>query len=331
MENMENKAVMAEEIQQAAAEVQMVPEEIQQAAAEVAKLIEEQNYPQATRLAIQNTLKVMDGEHGGGFYVQYVMDMGTCYGWLRLTIVYPDGEYKSILLFKNCFKETDLDSGNGVYVDSGKDYGKKLKGGYPKYYPWDGPLANNYVSLTQYENPRMSIPSDAIWKKIVDHYHEIPIVKINHTGTLEQLITELRECATERSQEYGSGFMDDHEKCYISREDFERIAEDNGWAISKVKLEIEMLGLFVRDTNSKGYQKTKKINGEIKRFYVLKKTPLESPATISTKSLNDTKFTTQYKTKDEITIKHLQKSLSEMTAKYNQVVAENNLDKDFEV
>ena len=67
-----------------------------------------------------------------------------------------------------------MDSGTGVYVDSGK----QPKGGYPKYYPWDGLLANNYVNLTEYETPTMSIPSDAIWHRIVDNYQEIPILKI---------------------------------------------------------------------------------------------------------------------------------------------------------
>ena len=296
-----------------AAEVQMVPAEL--------------NYELATQRAIRNALKIMEGEHGGGFYVQYLKDMGTCYGWLNLIIVYPSGEYKSILLFMNCFKETDMDSGNGVYINTGK----KVKTGYRMFNFWEGPdILNNFEELTEYEDPQMRIPSLALWKIIVENLEKVPIVKINHSATLEQLVDELRAYAAEKAQEYGSGFMDDNEKCFIEKEDFNRIVEESGWITSRAKTEIELQGLFVRDTNSKGYQKTKRVKGELKRFYVLRKTSPKNPSATSTQSLNYA-FNPGYRLKSEIEIERLSKELGEMTDKYNKLIAENNLGKDFEV
>lgn len=294
-----------------------------QTTTEATSKVEEQattevTYPDSTKRAIQNTLKVMEGRCGGGFYVKYIMDEGTCYGWLNLVIVYPDGSYKSIILYKNCFKEADTESGNGVYHQSEAER-KAYKKGYPMFNPWDGPAElNNFTSMAMYETPQMPIPAITIWKRIIEHYHLIPIVKVNQTSSLEQLLDELQACAEEKSKEYGQGFMNDNDRFYIATEEFRNIVEANGWVVSQARVQMDMQGLFDKDSGTRGYQKSKRVGGEVKRFYVVKKNP--TPAIVVPRTLPDVKFDRGYKTSTEKNIERLNKENKELVDKYNGLV-----------
>ncbi len=274
------------------------------------------SYPDSTMRAIQNTLKLMDGQYGGGFFIKFIMDVGTCYGWLNLIIVYPDGCCKSIVMFKNCMRETDTESSNGVYQNPNKP----RKNTYKLFNVWDGPdMLNNYDSLTEYETPTMTIPETVIWKKIVENYSKIPIVKINQTSSLEQLLEELCSCAAERAKEYGQGFMDEPDRCYISTEDFREVVEANGWNVSQARTQLDLQGLFDKDTGTRGYQKSKRIGNEVKRFYAIKKRPSSGEGVLP-KSLRDTKYDPGYLTKSEKERKQLQREVRELTDKYNDLL-----------
>lgn len=278
----------------------------------------EVNYPESTLRAIQNSLKLMVGKYGGAFYVKYLMDEGTCYGWLDLIVVYPDGAYKSIILFKNSFRETDTESGNGVYREKTtetKTATKKTK----LFPPWVGPdELNSFVPMMEYETPTMKIPEVTIWKKILENFDAIPITKINQTATLEQLLDELQTCAAERAKEYGQGFMDDTNQYYISSEDFREIIEANGWNVSQARTQMDMMGLFEKDSGTRGYQKSKRVGGEIKRFYVVRKNP--APVTVVPKSLKNTEYSKFYKTEAEEQMDSLRMENRELVDKYNAIL-----------
>jgi len=230
-------------------------------------LSEYESLPPSTKRAIRNTIKIMNGLKGGGFYVKYIMDMGTCYTWLNLIIVYPDGAYKSIILYKNYLKEADIENSNGVYTPSPNT----SKKGYTRIY-WDSDeRLEHYSSLKQYETSQMPIPANVIWKRIFCNSSKIPVVKMNQTATLDQLVAELREWAKEASNRENQGFMDDANRSYIDAEDFRKIVESNGWRVSQARIELDMQGLFEKDSGTKGYQKTKRVGTEIKRFYVIRK------------------------------------------------------------
>lgn len=239
----------------------------------------------SVKRAIRNTLKIMDGKYGGGFYIKYIMDMGTCYSWLNLIIVYPDGNYKSVILYKNYFREADIEGSNGVYTPPKNNGPKKT---YTKVY-WDGnEKLERYTSLEQYEIPQMPIPARGIWQRIYENSSKIPVVKMNQTATLDQLVAELREWAKEASNGENQGFMDDANRSYVDTEEFRKIVENNGWSVSRARLELDMQGLLEKDSNTKGYQKTKRVGTTTRRFYVIRKdTDMED---IPPKSLENTKY-----------------------------------------
>ena len=199
--------------------------------------------------------------------------------------------------------------------------------GYKLFQPWDGPdKLNNYFSLAEYETPTMPIPEVPVWKKIVEHYPLIPIVKINQTASLEHLLDELQAYAAERAKEYGQGFMDDSTRYYISSEDFREIVEVNGWTVSQARTQIDMQDMFDKDSGTHGYQKSKRIGGEIKRFYVIKKTP--SVVTTPPKSLKITKYDPGYQTETQMKIKRLHKDIKTLADKYNNLIEKYKLDEE---
>lgn len=279
------------------------------------ELKEYNSLAEVTKRAISNTLKLMNGKYGGGFYVKYLMDEGTCYGWLNLVVVYPDGTCKSIILYKNWFRETDTEEGNGVYNPPKE---KPIKGG--RYVDWDGdPRADNYVSLAMYETPQMPIPARTIWAMILEYYEKIPIVKISQSSSIEQLVTDLQEWAEAQSNEHDQGFMSDESRFYVTPDDFRKIVEENGWTVSQARTELDMQGLFDKDAKTRGYQKTKRVGNATKRFYVIRKT------TVGTnqipKSLADVTYKTAFKGRLEKEIEYLKADNMDLVKKYNDLAA----------
>lgn len=280
-------------------------------------------YSPLAKLAIQNALMIMAGKYGGGFFIKFIQDEGTSYGWLCFTIVYPDGNYKSIQLYKNYFGETDTESSNGVWKPSSKDNNKGAKG-YTRI-DWDGPPnAENYALLEAYTTPRMPIPAKEIWKKILEHYSEIPIVKISQTANIEQLIAEIEAWAEENAKEYGQGFVNTEKECYITAEAFRDIVEQNGWNFSRARTELDLLGLFVKDNSTRGYQKSKRVGGTVKRFYVIRKDIAK--AVNPPKLLEEVEYNCNYKTEEERRISRLEHERNKYVEKYNELATKTGND-----
>lgn len=233
---------------------------------------------------LTNSIKIMSGKRGGGFYVNYRFDKMNGFGFLQLMLEYPDGDVFAVPLCKNVGKiiETDHER-NGVARAK-----EKL--------PWDASthMRNNpreiipsisdmgyYVekdSLVQYERPDFPIPFDVIWKRIAALWEKIPIEVWCGSftyGEVYQALLEVGENKTEQSQD---------EVCVLlKREEIELVAEEMGYDFLTIRNVFESRHLWKKDRNSLGYQFSKKINGKVERFYALKKMPtLEHKEKINT-------------------------------------------------
>lgn len=250
----------------------------------------------------KDSLKLMDGKYGGGFYVRYLQDDVKKYGWLNLIIVYPDKSYKSILLFKNVFRQTDTET-NGVYIS---DNTKVKKGHYREMFSDH----SDWKLMLQYETPNMPIPSPVIWKLITENYVRIPIIKLHQTAPLEHIYLELWHRAAEYAKNPALQFMDTADRFFVPKSDFEQVSKENGWQVNDVKTELDVLGILIRDKAPGSYQYSKRIQGELVRFYVLRKNLPELPA--KQLELENTAFKDDYKTTHEETIARLEKHVDEL-------------------
>lgn len=291
------------------------------------------NYSPLAKLAIQGSLMIMEGKYGGGFFVKFIQDVGTAYGWLNLIIVYPDGDYKAIQLYKTECKETDTESSNGVSVLNSETVTKgtskkKDAKGYARV-DWKGEDLEGYPNtekvnpLDAYTTPKMPIPTRELWKKILDHYKDIPIVKISQTASIEKLLEDIQVCAEEDAKAYGNGFVNGEKEWYIQASRFREIVENNGWNLSRARTEFDLLGLFVKDNVAHSYQKVKRVGNDLKRFYVIRKTVIESST--PPKMLDDVEFTRNYKTTEERKIATLEWKVKDCIKKYN-ILAEKTGD-----
>lgn len=229
----------------------------------------------SAKFALRNSLKLMDGRYGGAFHVRFVLDDVQKHGWLELLIAYPDDTVKSILLFKNAFRQTDTES-NGIYHAP-----KKAGLRFDEYQDCDLSFTN------QYETPDMLIPSRVLWDRILEHYHEIPITKIHKTSSLETVYLDMAKLAATYAKGVGLAFMDTEECFSVATKDFKSIATRHGWEPSALAVEFDKAGLFIKDRGN-GYQKSKKINGKHLHYYVLRK-DLPCPED-SVKVLEDTEY-----------------------------------------
>lgn len=284
------------------------------------------NYSQLAKLAIQGALMLMAGKFGGGFFVKFIQDEGTAYGWLNLTIVYPDGSYKTIQLYKNYFRETDTESGNGVWgnqhSNSDKKSSKSAKG--YTFVDWDGPnIEKDYDLLEAYTTPRMPIPARDLWKKILENYEDIPIVKIGQTGSVEQVLADVQAWAESNAKEKGNEFLNGDKEWYIPTAAFREIVENNGWNFSRARTEFDTLNLFVKDNSSRSYQKVKRVGDEVKRFYVIRKDLLTQAS--PPKLLGEIEYTTSYKTESERKIARLERQVDDYAKRHN-ILAEKTGD-----
>lgn len=230
--------------------------------------------------ALRNSLKLMDGKYGGGFYVRFVQDNVQKYGWLELLIAYPDDTVKSVLLYKNAFRQTNTDS-SGVYRPTEQE--KRAR----KYDDNDDYIGCDFKFAEDYEAPNMPIPSKVIWDRICVNYDQIPIVKISKTSSLETVYLEMAKLAANCAKRKELAFMDTDECFFVATEDFRTIASRNGWRQKDLKIEFDKTGLFIKDKTG-GYQKSKKVNEKHLHYYVLKK---ELPCDEgSVKTLEDTAY-----------------------------------------
>lgn len=241
------------------------------ATAETTKVVEAMEVMQDVKYATANTLKLMAGKFGGGFYVNYLQDEGSKTGHLNLVIVYPDNQYKRIYLAKNTFKMVDADSDGVETAES--------KGGICTPKLAESLKIGDFRILEKYETPRMPIPSKALWKQIISNYDKIPVVAIGTTDSIDGIYWELFNIASEEGRVDGIRFL-------VTKEEMEEVAADNGMTLSQLRTELDLMGLFIKDKPqvkggkviTSSYQFTKKVDGVNVRFYAikLKLAPVES-------------------------------------------------------
>ena len=270
--------------------------------------------------AVAGSLKLMDGKFGGGFYIRYLQDSVRKVGWLEMIIVYPDKGFKRVRLFKNSLGVAALDS-DGILRT-------KDKRGVISILEPDGRYFD-HTALYQYETPTMPIPTGTLWEKVKEHYHLIPIVQVHLRATLEDIYEDMMDCARERAKVAGNGFMDGQDRVFISKTDFEEICKEGGWNIQDARVELDTLGMFVRDKNSKGYQFSKRVNGERYHFYVIRKNLPTIDGDVT--ALSDLSFRTAYQTADQREIARLKKNYSELEAQLEKLEEEGKFKDDLPI
>lgn len=225
-----------------------------------------------------NSLKIMNGKFGGGFYVKYLQDEGSKTGFLQLIIEYPDKQCKAVLLCKNVFKETDYESEGIGTIEKGSGENITTLTPLRSTSLKDG----DYRMLEKYETPQMPIPAQAIWKQIVDNYSKIPVITICKTEDIEGIYWRLYQIAHDITMGYNpdtDAIRENEIRFLVTKQEMEEVALENGYTLSQLRTEFNLMGLLVKDKGStsengkryNSYQLTKKINGTTQRFYALKK------------------------------------------------------------
>lgn len=271
------------------------------------------------KTAIKGSLKIMDGRYGGGFFARYIINTGNMYSWLNLVIVYPDGLAKNIVLYKNYFKETDVESGDGVCTATPEKKRSNLV--------WDigdGDL-RNFVQFPQYETPAMPIPAEALWERLCKNKRRIPYVYLHGASTTREIYEALKAAATELSMEYEKGFMVSSDRFLVEKPLFEEIVKEHGRIVCQIRTEFDMLDLFFKD-KGKGYQFTKKVNGENKRFYAIRNEyPAAESADGEIDALEDTSYEwSSDESKKDRELSRTKSELANMTSKYNVLANKYN-------
>ena len=91
----------------------------------------------------------------------------------------------------------------------------------------------------------------------------------------------------------GSGYI------LLTKSEVEEIVTGMGYSLHEVRTEFALRGLWITDKNSGGYQKTRKINNQNRRFYALR-TELQGDKVSECKTINNVAY--------EETIPHTQES-----------------------
>jgi len=230
----------------------------------------------STKRMISNSLKLMNGKFGGGFYIKFVQDYVKKVGWLMLILVYPDDSYKAITLYKNALSETEI---GGECMAEEQPLKKGVKEA-PKV-SWDGksqpPIFNDFIGIPlrhcdiqgilKYSSPDMPIPVSALWKLIMDNYRRIPKEYVYETGSNEAIYREMEYRSKEASEQEGFEFMFEESRFYVPSKCFNDVILEHGRKVSEVRSEFNVAGAFIRN-DDKSYQLPKKLGGELVRYYV---------------------------------------------------------------
>ena len=188
---------------------------------------------------INNTLKLMSGKYGGGFYVNYLQDSGQKTGCLQLIIVYPDENYKRLFLAKNCFLPIEID-GDGIgKIESGdSSYTPKLR---------ESMNYGNFRILEKYETPNMPIPSEVIWKQVIRNYEKIPVVTVYHSEDIEGIYWELYRVAHDDAiANFAAVHRENDVRFLVTKDEMERVACENGITLSQLRTELNLLGVAAK-------------------------------------------------------------------------------------
>ena len=251
---------------------------------------------------LSNSMKIMEGKYGGGFYVRYIFDSGKGCGWLQLIVEYPTGAIQTRLLCKNvCKASTFEEDGVGEAVE------QTTKGNIPSW-EWSR-YVGDYNIMRDLERPDMPIPMMQLWRRIQENYPEIPIKELAIKTTLETVYEKLLEIGSLQEEMCEDNYV------LITKDTPIKVAEECGYTLTEVRTEFALRGLWVCDKNSGGYQKTKKVAGKNSRYYALKRR-ITCEEEQEIKVAVDTTYHDLGKTvEDEKEIKELKKKLSDAESK----------------
>ena len=190
---------------------------------------------------IQDSLKLMSGKFGGGFYIRYIQDDVKKIGWLQLILRYEDESYKTVILYKNSFKETSTEN-DGIYNETKPKNNKDSK----YIISWDGFTGSNtdWYMLEKYSSPNMPIPGKILWKLIHKNYESIPIVKIHKTLSIEGMYYEMAKLAIAYSKMQDYSFMNDKDRYFIPDYAFKKLALENNYTLNDIRCSFDMLALI---------------------------------------------------------------------------------------
>lgn len=229
-----------------------------------------------SRRLLNGSLKIMNGEKGGGFYVRYKFYANSGMGNIELIIEYPDGMVVAIPLCKNVCREVKTE-GNVI--------GKWAKP-YPEIFEYwkltgktepakhhaagkGGGSKNDYESFIKYERPDFKIPIEIIWRQICSLWEEIPIRTQHEAVVLEDVYFALLDYGNEKAEE--NEVFQDEKSVFLKKSEIEEIVNDMGYNFNDIRRLFDNRDLWIKDKGSQGYQFSKKIDGKKQHFYRLKK------------------------------------------------------------
>ena len=213
-------------------------------------------------------------------------------------IQYPTGMMQTQLLCKNVCKVSGYEE-DGLGEVEGISYERSYRGEKKVYKPQitDSMRSGFYDIMRAYERPDMPIPMRVLWKRIVENYAEIPIMELTIKSSLQEVYEALIEQGDAIIQRdvarVGSGYI------LLTKSEVEEIVTGMGYSLHEVRTEFALRGLWITDKNSGGYQKTRKINNQNRRFYALR-TELQGDKVSECKTINNVAY--------EETIPHTQES-----------------------
>ncbi len=225
---------------------------------------------------LSDSIKLMDGKYGGGFYINYQFSSNSGKGFLQMIFLYPDGEIHAIPLCKNVCKEiVNEEFADGVGNVKGVLPKEALLPLKPTKLPDIIPHILNslsygdYDAFQKYERPDYPIPMKVLWSRIIELWHSIPIVKCCESFSYEEVYRELIEVGEEKVATNEA--LKDSTCVFLTREEIEKVADDMGYSFLIIRNVFERRRLWKKDSNTMGYQYSKKIAGKSIRFYALKK------------------------------------------------------------
>lgn len=229
---------------------------------------------------LHNSLKIMEGKFGGGFYARYVFDNNFGTGYIQLLLQYPkDGAVVPVPLCKNlCRLATDENSGvEEVPERYPQEFGRTLggtiiKGSFVTPAVKGGVANSSYKDFSRfikYERPDFPIPMGVIWKRIVELWEELPIVTTNKFVDIEDIYLSLLTIGLNKAEEDEQ--YDDTQGVYLTRAEIEETVLEFGARFNDIRRIFEDRNLWLKDSNTAGYQYSKRVNGKLKRFYKLRK------------------------------------------------------------
>ena len=246
------------------------------------------------QMLLNGSCKIMSGQNGGGFYARYRFDRNRGTGFIELIIEYPEGTVVPIPLCKNVCKLADDENEGIVSADyilpkelhftslSVPQKGKKWKQVVPEVkeslqYTTD----LDYGLFIKYERPDFKVPMRIIWKKIIEHWNDLPVVGWSKEFSMDDIYQELLLVGENRAEV--DNRFNDSLAVYLTRGEIEDVAYDYGVEFNFVRRFFEARELWMKDKGTLGYQFSKKVNGKVERFYKLRKISMITSVNINEK------------------------------------------------